>query len=74
MQITVNLFSYYRIGRFKNKVKDYPVGTCVVNVRTDLNIPEESSGILLVNGRRAAPDLELHEGDTLALFPLVCGG
>jgi len=74
MLITIKLFSHYRIGRFKEAVRDYPEGTSVFNVRTDLHLPEEFSGVLLVNGRRAALDMELQEGDILTLFPFVSGG
>jgi molybdopterin converting factor small subunit len=74
MQISVKLFGHFRTDRFKEAVREYPAGTSVRTCLKELKIPEEIPGIVLVNGMRGEMDLELHEGDTLALFPLVSGG
>ncbi len=74
MQITVKLFASYRIGRFNEKVVDYPTGTSVGDGLQVLSIAGKDTGIVLVNGKLAPLDQELREGDTLAIFPLVSGG
>ncbi|NJD91315.1 MAG: MoaD/ThiS family protein, partial [Geobacter sp.] len=40
----------------------------------ELQIPEESLGILMVNSRHVDRERELRDGETLAIFPLVGGG
>lgn len=74
MQVTVKLFATFRIGRFDIEVRDYPVGTRVGAVVAELDIPEETLGILMVNSRHVDLERVLEEGDTLAIFPLVGGG
>ena len=74
MQITVKLFASYRVGRFKEAVLEFAVGTTIDCLLQTLNFIGKPPGIVLLNGMPAAPDTELHDGDTLALFPLVSGG
>jgi len=74
MQITVKLFANFRINRFKEQVRQYPTGTRVVDISSELDIPESEVGIIFINGRNAALGTSLADGDTLSLFPLVGGG
>lgn len=74
MKITVKLFATFQKGRFTIQERDYPVGTRVGSIVTELAIPVESLGIVMVNHRHVALDRELVDGDTLAIFPLVGGG
>lgn len=74
MQITVKLFSGYHIGRFKEAVQDYPVGSTVGDLFQALDFTIKAHGIVLLNGKPAKLDQQLLDGDTLALFPLVSGG
>lgn len=74
MQITVKLFATFRVGRLGEETRDYPPGTCIAEVIRDLRIPEKEIGMIMLNNRHAEPDQQLHEGDNLALFPLVGGG
>jgi molybdopterin converting factor small subunit len=74
MQVTVKLFANFRHGRFNIEVRQYPPGTTVGQIVEEIGIPKNELGILLVNSRHVALDRELHDGDTLALFPLVGGG
>lgn len=74
MQITVKLFASYRVGRFKEAVLEFAVGTSVGCLLQALDFTGKPPGIVLLNGMPAAPDTELHDGDTLALFPLISGG
>jgi molybdopterin converting factor small subunit len=74
MQITVKLFASYRVGRFKEAVRDYPVGSLVGDLLQTLGFTGKPPGVILLNGMPAALDTALHDGDTVALFPLVSGG
>lgn len=74
MKITVKLFATFREGRFSVEVREYPEGTRIAVILSELNIPEQQIGMIMVNARHAEPDQELHDGDTLAIFPLVGGG
>jgi molybdopterin converting factor small subunit len=74
VQITVNLFATFRNGRFKAAQQEHPVGTDCRSIVLGLGLTEEEIGVALVNGRHAALDHVLHEGDTLSLFPLIGGG
>lgn len=74
MHITVKLFATFRQGRFIIEQRDYPSGTTVHDVVTDLDLPEEKLGILMINNRHVNLDRMLNEGEFLAIFPLVGGG
>ena len=74
MEITVKLFANFRIGRFAANSKRLPGATTVSDIVRQLRIPEEQIGIVMLNNRHAPLSQELHDGDTLALFPLVGGG
>jgi len=74
MKITVKLFASFRVGRFKEEIRDYPAGTACGAVVADVGIAEGELGIVLVNGRHAPVGRILQEGDALSLFPLVGGG
>jgi len=74
MKVTVKLFATFQKGRFVIEEREYPPGTLVGAIVTELQIPEESLGIVMVNHRHVALDRELKEGDILAIFPLVGGG
>lgn len=74
MKIKVKLFATFQKDRFVVEDRDYPAGTVVGTIVTELQIPVESLGIVMVNHRHVALDRELVDGDTLAIFPLVGGG
>ncbi len=74
MRITIKLFATFRIGRFAEVTRDYPAGTRIADIIGELHIPEKEVGMIMLNNRHAEPDQELHDGDSLALFPLVGGG
>lgn len=53
---------------------EVPEGATVQDVLDRFGVPRAKPRILLVNGRHAAPDQPLAEGDTLSAFPPVAGG
>lgn len=74
MQITIKLFARYRVGRFKEAVREYPVGHLVGDLLQTLGFTGKPPGVILLNGMPTTLDTELHDGDTVALLPLVSGG
>jgi molybdopterin converting factor small subunit len=74
MQITVKLFATFRVGRVAATTRDYPPDTHIADIIRELRIPEQEIGVIMVNSRHAELDQQLHDGDILALFPLVGGG
>ena len=53
---------------------DLPPGTTVGQVVHSLRIPADLERLTVVNGRDAAPEQPLVEGDVLSLFPPLAGG
>ena len=74
MRIKVKLFANFRVDRFKESDRDYPVPVTVADIITDLCIPDPEVGIIFINGRHAETDKVLTDSDVLSLFPLVGGG
>lgn len=74
MKLTLKLFATFREGRFKIEERQYPEGVNVRDIIEELGIDACECGILMVNGRHAALEQELCEGDSLSLFPKVGGG
>jgi molybdopterin converting factor small subunit len=74
MKITVKLFASFRDNRFKIAEQEHPEGTDCRKIMLDLGLTEEEMGIVLINSRHVTLDQVLHDGDTLAMFPLVGGG
>jgi len=74
VKITVKLYAVLQVGRFKENDLDCPVGSKVVDVVNDLELPSEHVDILLVNGRHVDGEHLLRDGDILSLLPMVEGG
>lgn len=74
MKITVKLFATLRRGRFDRDDLECTEPSRVIDIVRRLAIPEKEAAIIFINSRHAAFDTELHEGDTLAIFPPVGGG
>ncbi len=74
MQITVKLYGIFRIGRFKEEVRDHPPGTRVQDVIDELRFPDHLFGIAVINDVHAAVEDTLNDGDTLCLLPILDGG
>lgn len=74
MQVTIKLFATLRQGRFDIDIIDLPPGTLVGEVVARLGIPEKEVTLIFINGRHGDFASELHDGDSLAMFPPVGGG
>lgn len=74
MKVTVKLFATFQKGRFAIESREYPPGTVVDDIISELAIPRDSLGIVMINHRHVELGRELADGDTLAIFPLVGGG
>jgi len=74
MQITIKLFASFRVGRFKSETWERSEKTTVAQIVTELGIPDEEVGTILVNSRHVNAGWVLDDGDTCSIFPLVGGG
>jgi len=74
MQVTIKLFANFRINKFKQDTREYDSTKTVGEIVEELGIQNSEVGIIFINGRNAAMDQILTDGDTLSLFPLVGGG
>lgn len=74
MTINVKLIGIFKTGRFKQQDLEFPEGTRVEDVISSLGLPPQLFGIVLINDLHAEPESALHEGDRLALIPIVDGG
>ncbi len=74
MQVLIKLFATLRNGRFEEEVHEFPPGTTISGVIETLGLPGSQVTLILLNGCHALPSSELHEGDTLSLFPPIGGG
>ena len=74
MKIKLKLFASFRIGRFKEAVREYPEGVTVDEIVKQLGIDKPSLGMILLNSRHARTVDELQDGDVLSLIPLLGGG
>jgi molybdopterin synthase sulfur carrier subunit len=74
ININVKLFATFRVGRFVSKPCDYPVGTRIIDIIRELEIPEPEIGIIMLNSVHADIEKQLTDGDKLGIFPLVGGG
>ena len=52
MQVQVRLFATFRIGRFKEQIRDFPPGTSIRNVVEELGIDASQIGTVLVDSKR----------------------
>jgi molybdopterin synthase sulfur carrier subunit len=74
VKIRVRLFGVFRIGRFKEEVRDYPAGTSVRAVVEQLQLPTQLLGTVLIEGVHASLDDQLTDGAVLTLLPILGGG
>ena len=75
VHLTATLRAYLPAGAAGDAVVlDLPEGATVDQVVHSLRIPSELERLTVVNGRDAAPDQPLREGDVLSLFPPLAGG
>lgn len=74
MNITVKLFATLR--DFGPEIEEMSVSenSTVESVVRSLNLPENITLLIIVNGIHSDPQKILKEGDVLALFPPVGGG
>jgi molybdopterin synthase sulfur carrier subunit len=74
VRVAVKLYATLREGRFDAAEREVPTGTTVGQLVGLLGVPQEEATLRFVNGRHAALEDEVHDGDALALFPPIGGG
>ena len=74
MQVKVELFSYFRQGRFKRDTVELPAGATAADLLTRLGINLSEVGVLIINGKQGTAKDRLAKGDRLTLIPIIGGG
>jgi hypothetical protein len=74
MEIKVRLHGVFRIGRFKEEVREYPSGTTARAVVEQLQIPARLVGTVLIGGVHAGIEDQLPDGAVLSILPILGGG
>lgn len=74
MQVKVKLFASLRDGRFKESDMEFGEESKVKDVIEQCDLPLDEVAITMVNGKDVDNDHQLHEGDTVSIFPPVGGG
>jgi molybdopterin converting factor small subunit len=74
MEITVQLFAYFRDNRFSSQNITFPEGVRVIDIVSTLDIDPVEIGVILINSKHCHMETVLLAEDTLSLFPLISGG
>ncbi len=75
MEVTVKLFAYARKYHKQPIVKlQVKKGSIVNDVIKILNLPDEATRIILINGERKNKTTKLKDGDIISVFPMLAGG
>lgn len=74
MQVTVELYSYFRKGRFARDTIEIPEGTTTKVLLQRLKIPPPDVGVLVINGKAGSFKSVLQPGDSVTIIPSIGGG
>lgn len=74
MKLTIKLFAYFRDDRFSVREMEYPEGTTVADIITDLGINPDEVGVTMINSKHCLFDTVPAKGDSLGIFPMIGGG
>ena len=74
IQVTIQLVGVFRIGRFREELRNYPASAIPQTIIDELSIPLPLLGTVLINGRHASLDQPLHDDDIVTLLPFLDGG
>ncbi len=72
--LKVKLFAYLRDGRGKEVEVTFQDGMTILDLITELNIPQDRARLLIVNGRHKQFDYVILHDDEISIFPPVGGG
>ncbi len=74
IQVTVELFSYFRQGRFERDTVTLPVGATAADLLTRLEINLSEVVVLIINAKHGTAKDRLEMGDRVTLIPIIGGG
>jgi sulfur carrier protein ThiS len=74
MQVTVELFSYFRKSGFKGGALELDAGATVADLLTQLDIKRPEVGVIVINGEAGTAKRRLQAGDRVTLIPIIGGG
>ena len=75
IEIEIRLFA--TLVKYRPKESDtfkLPDKTTIAGLLSKLNIPEEETKLIFVNGKKEAMDYEVQDKDRVGIFPPVGGG
>jgi sulfur carrier protein ThiS len=74
MEVTVELFSYFRQGRFIKEIVLLPKGATMLDLLKQLKIDPADVGIIVINGTSGTTNAPLQNSDRVTLVPIIGGG
>jgi len=74
MQVTVELFSYFRKSGFKGGTLELDEGATVADLLAQLDIKRPEVGVIVINGESGTAKRRLQAGDKVTLIPIIGGG
>ena len=74
MQVTVDLFSYFRQGRFKQSVVELAQGATVTDLLLQLQINPREVGVIVIDGKISPTGTRLESGNHVTFIPIIGGG
>jgi len=74
MQVTVELFSYFRKSGSEGGTLELAAGATVADLLTQLDIKPSEVGVIVINGESGTVKRRLQTGDRVTLIPIIGGG
>lgn len=74
MELEIKLFATLRKFDLQQEKIEFTDGTTVRDILESMGIPPSEVAVVLVNGRHAKLEQQLHDGETIAVFPPIAGG
>ena len=74
MKVRIKLFAHLRDGRFTEKELVLEPGATVQDIAVSLGIDQDEVGVTMLNFCHCDLSQDVHEGDTVAIFPMIGGG
>ncbi len=74
MQVTVELFSYFRQGRFEKSIVELSQGATVTDLLLQLQINPTEVGVIVIDGTISPAGTRLESGNHVTFIPIIGGG
>lgn len=71
MNVTLKFSASFRNKWGEEIIRKCRPGSTIIDLVSAIGIPDNESFTIMLNGKSASMNDQLHEGDTLSLMPLV---